>query len=152
MSTSSLIPFSDVTTWCAEQGLHALAVIDNPGALDPNSLDTMLSDGVGDMQWLDNHRELRLQPDRFFPGLQRIVCVAMPYQPELPEEQNLKRARYAAGKDYHNVLRKKLIAVAKNIKDENGEPYLSRAAVDSAPLSERQIAEQAGLGWLGKMR
>ena len=57
-------------------------------------------------------------------------------------------ARYAAGKDYHNVFRKKLAQLGKKIVADTGGQ--SRATVDSAPLDERQVAERAGLGWRGK--
>jgi epoxyqueuosine reductase len=62
----------------------------------------------------------------------------------------LQRARYAAGKDYHHVLRTKLGRIGVLLGQRCGSPSKGRAAVDSAPLNERTLAYMAGLGWLGR--
>jgi epoxyqueuosine reductase len=143
------IPFDVVRKCCAEQGLTALASLIPPEKLDASGLDRMLEDGVGDMTWLAEHRELRLRPTALLPTATRLLSVALSYQPE-PGHGELKRARYAAGKDYHNLLRSKLAAVGDAFNKRYQATWASRAVVDSAPLNERTLAQQAGLGWLGK--
>lgn len=112
----------------------------------------MIADGIGDMAWMSAHRRLRLHPGELLPGAERLLAAALPYQPNLPEsgDGRLKRARYAAGIDYHRLLRRKLAEVAKSLLAPDGGPYPSRAFVDSAPLMERTLAEKAGLGWIGR--
>lgn len=143
------IPFALVRECCAEQGLTALASLIPPEKLDAEGLDRMLADGVGDMTWLAEHRELRLRPTALLPTATRLLSVALSYQPE-PGCGDLKRARYAAGKDYHNLLRAKLASVGDALNRRFQANWLSRAVVDSAPLNERTLARMAGLGWLGK--
>ena len=146
------VPFSLVQQACTEQGLEAVAVSPLPGELDQAGLDRILADGVGDMEYLRRNRALYLRPNSMLPEARGLLAVTLPYQPDLPEvsDGSLKRARYAAGADYHKLLRRKLADVAKSLLDPDGKPYPSRAFVDSAPLMERTLAQKAGLGWIGK--
>ncbi len=130
---------------CTAHGLVSLAVIDDPGVLPDTGLKNLLSDGVGDMEWLARHQDIRLQPSLLLPDLQRILLVALPYSPEA-DSNDIKRARYAAGKDYHKLLRKKLTQIGATLC----AGYEYRATVDSAPVNERQLAVLAGIGWIGK--
>ena len=143
------IPFSDLTAWCADEGLSALAVIAAPAELDPAGFDQLLADGVGDMDWLPLTRDLRLRPTAMLPGAPSLLAVAMPYQADARCGE-LKRARYVAGKDYHALLREKLGRVARRIAARREPIWATRAAVDSAPLNERTLARLAGLGWIGR--
>jgi epoxyqueuosine reductase len=104
------------------------------------------------MAYQRRHRHLRLNPDELCPGSRSLVVVLFPYQPDLPEwsEGSIRRARYAAGADYHKLLRRKLASVGDELRDTDGAPYAHRACVDSAPLLERTIARRAGLGWIGR--
>jgi len=102
------------------------------------------------------HGELRCRPDQLHPGTIRVISVRMDYLPEsasfaasleLPEQGYI--SRYAVGRDYHKLLRKRLSKLGKQIEQAiQGLSY--RPFVDSAPILERPLAEQAGLGWVGK--
>lgn len=134
----------------AEHGMAAAAVLAVPGELPAEGLDTMLKLGVGDMTYMHDHRSLRLNPRTFFPPARSIIAAVMDYSPSPGDEQQngaIKRARYARGKDYHNVFRKQLRKAVRSLLPED-VPY--RIAVDSAPVLERTLAARAGLGWIGK--
>jgi len=75
----------------------------------------------------------------------------MNYFPEeaLPEPDNYRIAKYAYGRDYHDVIRAKLNQLTAELKAKAGD-FQSRAFTDSAPVLERSWAEKAGLGWIGK--
>lgn len=144
------VPFTVVQELCAAEGLHALGVLAPvPQTLPPDGLEHMLSDGIGDMTWLSNTRTQRLRPTTMQKTAQALVTVALPYQPEARCGE-LKRARYAAGKDYHNPLRAKLGRIGLALAKRYQQPWKARAAVDSAPLNERTLAHLAGLGWIGR--
>jgi epoxyqueuosine reductase len=152
--TEPKISFARVSRLCMSSGITAEAVIPVPAELDPTGLDRMLDDGVGDMKFMRRHRRLRLNPGELAPGSSAVLAATLAYQPELTEEKSgsetLKRARYAAGRDYHRLFRATLSRVGRQLLDRDGAPYPYRACVDSAPLLERTLAQQAGLGWLGK--
>jgi epoxyqueuosine reductase len=143
------IPFSRTRKLCEEEGIFSLAIIAPPAELDPTGLDNLLSDGVGDMQFLAEHRELLLHPAQMLPGCRAIIVASIAYSPE-QSKGKFRRARYAAGKDYHRIIRKKLSKIGSRLLDENGDSYPSRATTDSAPVMERTLAKTAGLGWHGK--
>jgi epoxyqueuosine reductase len=146
----ALIRFAEITARCAQEGLHALAVLAPPPAtLDARGLDGMLRDGIGDMAWLERTRTARLHPTTMLPSARAILLAALPYQAS-DRCGSLKRARYAAGKDYHNIFRAKLARVGDAMAKAHQVDWDTRAAVDSAPLNERTLARLAGLGWIGR--
>ena len=146
-----VIDLVQVRKWASQAGLTDLATMSVPAQLDPASLTQMLADGVGDMTWLKKHRDLRLAPQKFWPAAQSLVVATHAYQPEPLLADGLQQARYAAGKDYHGLFRKKLSRLGQAIDQSAGLPRgSSRAVVDSAPVDERRLALLAGLGWLGK--
>jgi epoxyqueuosine reductase len=151
-ATTTMVPFSAISVACAAEGLVALATMAVPAALDPAGYERLLADGVGDMDWLRHFPEKRLNPGFLKPGATSLLVVALDYQPT-PADGALRRARYAAGKDYHNILRPKLGRVGRALEILAG-PGASvddhRATVDSAPLNERTLAAMAGLGWIGR--
>lgn len=106
----------------------------------------------GQMAYLANHFDKRLDPTKLVEGAKTVVSLIYNYFPEstLPEDPtNLKIAKYAYGKDYHFVIKDKLKTLLQNLQKEIGE-IGGRAFVDSAPVMERQWAQKAGLGWTGK--
>jgi epoxyqueuosine reductase len=146
MTTPTVIPFPVVAAACAHEGLTALAVLaPPPQLLAGDALALMLEDGVGDLGWLSGQQDLRLRPTAMMPTAQAILCVAWDYQPT-PGDGTLRRARYAAGKDYHVILRHKLHRAGTTC----APGHRLRAVVDSAPLNERTLARLAGLGWIGR--
>ena len=117
-------------------------------------LDQWLSNGFhGNMGYMENHKAMRLDPTLLVPGAKSVICLAYNYFPETtPLQQNNTTpqiAKYAWGDDYHHVIKDKLIKLIDRIKTLN-PAFEARAFVDSAPVMERQWAERAGLGWIGK--
>ncbi len=106
----------------------------------------------GQMEWMERHKALRKDMRKFFPEAKSIIMVALNYYTpfEIKDSPHTaKISRYAWGRDYHKILRKKLKTLFNQIKEfmprVNG-----RIFVDSAPVMEKQWAVEAGLGWQGK--
>jgi epoxyqueuosine reductase len=111
----------------------------------------------GEMQYMSRHGRRRARPAELVPGTVRVISVRMDYLPPAaaPAEQVLANtelgyvSRYALGRDYHKVLRARLAKLAESITAHcAGTTY--RVYVDSAPLLEKALARNAGLGWIGK--
>lgn len=112
----------------------------------------LLQKAHGEMGYLANHFEIRLDPKRLVEDAQTVICLAFNYYPEnetLSKQGTFKIARYAYGEDYHDVLRKKLKELLQFLVD-NSKNLNGRVFVDSAPIMERVWAKKAGLGWVGK--
>jgi len=106
----------------------------------------------GEMAYLANHFDKRLDPTKLVDGAKTVVSLAYNYFPKstLPEDKDdIKLAKYAYGEDYHVVIREKLNSLLETLREEIGE-INGRAFVDSAPVMERQWAQKAGIGWIGK--
>lgn len=117
---------------------------------DGEHLDGWLAAGMhGDMRWMENHRELRTDSSQLHPGARTVVALAAPYSPP-PASMRRGVSAYAWGDDYHEVLRARMRSLAAFIAAECGADVNPRPAVDSAPLLERRVAVEAGIGWLGK--
>ncbi|MFT7054915.1 MAG: epoxyqueuosine reductase [Roseivirga sp.] len=117
-------------------------------------LESWLKNGNhGNMGYMENHFDKRLDPSKLVPGAKSVVSLLFNYYPEkdLAEEhpENLKLAKYAYGEDYHFVIKDRLKTFMSILKEEIGEVE-GRVFVDSAPVMERQWAEKGGLGWVGK--
>lgn len=109
----------------------------------------MIADGLGDLDWLAGDRHLRLDGRGLLPTARSLLCVAWHYDRPV-DGGGLRRAAYAAGKDYHVLLRPKLGRVGTALNARYGMTWRHRACVDSAPLNERTLARMAGLGWIGR--
>ena len=103
----------------------------------------------GEMSYMENHFDMRLDPRKLVPGARSVVSLLYNYTPEEPLDGEYKISRYAYGRDYHKVIRKKLKQLLRVLKEEVGE-INGRVFVDSAPVMERPWAAKAGLGWIGK--
>jgi epoxyqueuosine reductase len=110
----------------------------------------------GEMDYMAAHGSKRSHPDELVPGTLRVVSLRMDYLPgdtqmaqRLGQPEKAYVSRYALGRDYHKLIRKRLQQLAERIQLQIG-PFGYRAFVDSAPVLEKAIAEQAGLGWIGK--
>ncbi|TRX50898.1 tRNA epoxyqueuosine(34) reductase QueG [Fulvivirga sp. M361] len=105
----------------------------------------------GEMAYMANHFDKRLDPTQLVPGAQSVVSLAYNYFPkqDLAKKDHFKIAKYAYGKDYHFVIKDKLKAFLNILTEQIGE-INGRAFVDSAPVMERQWAQKSGLGWIGK--
>jgi epoxyqueuosine reductase len=103
----------------------------------------------GDMAYLQNHFDKRMDPTLLVDGCQSVVVVALNYYPPTPSRHVPKVARFAYGKDYHDFIREKLRNLLKTLRTEDPS-VKGRAFCDSAPILERYWAQEAGLGWIGK--
>lgn len=113
-------------------------------------LRTWLSEGRhGEMDYLARNLDVRLDPRRLVEGAQTVVAVALNYFPESPlSPDGYRLARYAYGKDYHDVVRWKLRELMQALA--LAEPTDGRPFCDTAPIDERYWAWRCGLGWIGK--
>lgn len=104
---------------------------------------------AGEMHYLHRSLEFRQSVEAVLPGAKSVVMVGLNYAPPAYEIlDNPRIARYARGRDYHRVIRRRLRPVADWIEQRYGGK--TRIATDSAPLLERDLAHRAGLGWFGK--
>lgn len=112
---------------------------------------------AGDMTWMTQHGQKRSRPDELVPGTIRIISVRMDYlhsqftaaDSVLADPLLGYVSRYALGRDYHKLMRKRLQKLADKIQESIGE-FSYRVFVDSAPVLEKPVAQKAGLGWIGK--
>ena len=118
---------------------------------DARRLEAWLTKGMhGKMQYMENHFDLRIDPTQLVPGAKSVITLLMNYYPEAQQAPaSPKIAKYAYGKDYHEVIREKLKDLLQKIRTEIGE-INGRGFVDSAPVLERSWAIRSGLGWVGK--
>ena len=118
---------------------------------DARRLENWLQKGFqGSMSYMENHFDLRIDPTKLVPGARSVITLLLNYYPEEQQSENApKIARYAFGKDYHEVIRAKLHALLSLVKEHIGEVN-GRGFVDSAPVLERAWAVRSGLGWVGK--
>ena len=104
---------------------------------------------AGTMGYLERRLEERLDPARVLPGARSTLCVALNYyQGEPPDPSWRPVARYAWGRDYHDVIGPRLERLAGYLAEAAGAR--SRGYVDTGPVLERDLAARAGLGWIGK--
>ena len=110
----------------------------------------------GSMEWMARHGALRARPSELLPGTIRVISVGLDYGKDpdaawanLREHERAYVARYALGRDYHKLMRNRLARLAETVQAEIG-PFGHRAFTDSAPVLERALARNAGLGWIGK--
>ncbi|MCW4453889.1 tRNA epoxyqueuosine(34) reductase QueG [Flavobacterium sp. MXW15] len=125
---------------------------------DEAHLRDWLAQGLyGTMDWMARHGDMRARPAELLPGTLRVISVGLDYGHKddadawatLAAGERAYVARYALGRDYHKLMRNRLQKLAERIAAEIG-PFGYRAFVDSAPVLERALARNAGLGWIGK--
>ncbi len=133
-----------------------IAGVDLPG--DEARLERWLAEGRhGEMTYMARHGRRRSRPAELLPGTLRVICVRMdcfapdaaPALEVLEDPERAYIARYALGRDYHHVVRRRLQKLADGLVAEIG-PFGYRAFVDSGPVLEKPLARDAGLGWIGK--
>ena len=177
-----------IQQWGRELGFQQVGITDTNLSAEEPRLKAWLEKGYhGDMAWMGAHGNMRSRPDELLPGSLRVISARLDYLPaDTDQIKTLKSpeqayvSRYALGRDYHKLIRKRLSQLAKKIEQaamhlddwpppqamssrepsdniiNNLEPSGSanrisqRAFVDSAPVMERPLAAKAGLGWIGK--
>ena len=147
-----------IDRWACELGFESLGISDGQLTQAESHLLEWLGRGYhGTMAYMSRHGSARTRPHELVPGTIRIISVRMDYRPEdvetslagLADLRNGYVARYAVGRDYHRLMRRRLQRLADRITDAIG-PFLYRAFTDSAPVMEKPLASNAGLGWIGK--
>ncbi|MEM9657587.1 MAG: tRNA epoxyqueuosine(34) reductase QueG, partial [Planctomycetota bacterium] len=119
-----------------------------------NRLDEWLARGyAGEMHYLEERREAYGHPRHVLEGVRSLIMLTLPYggaDPSPAPPGTGRVARYAWGDaDYHDLARKRLHALADYLRELSPESR-TRGVVDTAPLLEREFAQLAGLGWIGK--
>lgn len=148
---------SSIKDWGRELGFQQVGISGLALGEHEQHLQRWLDAGYhGEMDYMGAHGSKRWRPDELVPGTLRVVSVRMDYLPgdtrmaeRLADPNAAYISRYALGRDYHKLVRKRLQHLAERITAVIGA-FGYRAFVDSAPVLEKAIAEQAGLGWIGK--
>ncbi|MEE1925107.1 tRNA epoxyqueuosine(34) reductase QueG [Pseudomonas sp. 148P] len=146
-----------IKEWGRELGFAHVGIAGVDLAEHEQHLERWLAAGYhGEMDYMGAHGSKRSHPDELVPGTVRVVSLRMDYLPgdtqmaqRLAQPEQAYISRYALGRDYHKLVRKRVQHLAERIQKEIG-PFGFRAFVDSAPVLEKAIAQQAGLGWIGK--
>jgi epoxyqueuosine reductase len=149
---------SDIRAWGEELGFGAIGIARAALPDDEAWLKRWLALGRhGEMAWMARHGTRRSRPAELVPGTLTVIAARMDYLPPgtaapesvLAEPTLAYISRYALGRDYHKVLRNRLQRLAERIEAAVG-PFGYRVFTDSAPLLEKALARDAGLGWIGK--
>jgi epoxyqueuosine reductase len=144
--------------WSQELGFQRVAIARIKLEADYQRLDDWLARGLhGSMSYLERNRSKRRDPRELVDGTLSVISVRVDYlrQPVqaalelLDQPETAYISRYALGRDYHKTLRSRLAQLARRLQDLVG-PFGYRAFTDSAPILERALARNAGLGWIGK--
>ena len=152
-----------IKQWGQELGFQQIGITDTDLSGAETHLQAWLASHFhGEMDYMQRHGVKRSRPGELHAGTIRIISVRMDYLPEPPLAMKQALAdpsaayisRYALGRDYHKLMRKRLQKLVDKIQaatasSANSSPAM-RAFVDSAPVLEKAIAEKAGLGWIGK--
>ena len=149
---------ANIKRWGRELGFQQVGITDTDLSRAEGRLAQWLAKGYhGEMDYMARHGHKRSRPGELEPGTLRVISLRMDYLPPsgadprrvLEDPQLGYVSRYALGRDYHKVLRKRLQKLAERIEAAIG-PFGYRAFSDSAPVLEKPLAEKAGLGWIGK--
>ena len=147
-----------IKTWGRELGFQQIGITDIALSEHETRLLNWLAAGFhGAMDYMARHGVQRSRPAELIPGTVRVIAARMDYLPPVAadpwavlNQRDLGYvSRYALGRDYHKVLRRRLQRLAERIAATIG-PFGYRVFVDSAPVLEKALAEKAGLGWIGK--
>ncbi|MFP8966049.1 tRNA epoxyqueuosine(34) reductase QueG [Pokkaliibacter sp. CJK22405] len=147
----------EIRAWSEELGFQDMGVSSVHLGDHPEAMERWINAGYhGEMDYLERNHELRSHPEQLVAGTLSILSFRMDYLPAETESVKILNSpdkayisRYALGRDYHKLIRKRLTQLGKRIEERLGA-FGYRAFVDSAPVMERPVAEQAGLGWVGK--
>ncbi|MDP2716400.1 tRNA epoxyqueuosine(34) reductase QueG [Rheinheimera sp.] len=157
MTTDYAALAQQIKQWAKELGFAQLGItgVSLPDA--ERQLQKWLAAGYhGEMDYMASHGMLRARPAELLPGTLRVLSVRMDYLPQgagfatnLADPTQAYISRYALGRDYHKLIRNRLKQLGERINQQVAELGY-RPFTDSAPVMERPLAQQAGLGWVGK--
>lgn len=151
---------AEIEQWADELGFQQVGITDTDLSVEQPRFEQWLAEGHhGSMDWLAQNADKRLQPSLLVPDACRVISVRLNYLPGDTQQIRVLKSpstayvsRYALGRDYHKLIRRRLATLAEKIR-ARAEPWMSasqRPFVDSAPVLERPLAQKAGLGWVGK--
>lgn len=147
-----------IKRWGHELGFNQVGITDIHLEKAEAHLNSWLNKGFhGEMGFMKKHGTARTRPGELIPGTTRVISLRMDYLPEqqqnaLDQQAQPAKAfvsRYALGRDYHKLIRKRLQKLAHQIEQVTESSHY-RVFTDSAPVMEKALAEKAGLGWIGK--
>jgi len=148
---------NDIKAWGEELGFQQIGITDTDLSAYSERFQRWLDQNLhGEMKYMENHGAKRWQPGELIPGTIRVISARMDYLPPDTKAMHVLRdnkkayvSRYALGRDYHRLMRKRLESLAQRINQQIAS-HGYRAFCDSAPVLEKPLAEKAGLGWIGK--
>ena len=149
---------NNIKHWGKELGFQHVGFCDTRLKEAESHLLNWLKAGYhGNMEYMERHGSKRSRPDELEPGTISVISVRMDYLPAeddnpehiLSNPEQAYVARYALGRDYHKLIRRRLQKLATRIETEIGN-FGYRVFTDSAPVLEKALAEKSGLGWIGK--
>lgn len=147
-----------IKQWGQDLGFQQIGITDTDLSQAERHLHAWLDKGFhGEMDYMQRYGLKRSRPELLEPGTLRVIAARMDYLPETRQQMHavlnepIKAyiSRYALGRDYHKLLRKRLQQLASKIENTVGA-FGYRVFCDSAPVLEKALAEKAGLGWIGK--
>ncbi len=147
-----------IKQWSQELGFSDVGVSDTDLSQAQSHLNVWLKKGYhGQMDFMHKHGSKRTHPEQLVENTLRVISLrfdysyktVIPYEHVLKQPQKAAISRYALGRDYHKLIRKRLKQLAEKIKQEVAN-FNYRVFTDSAPVMEKALAEKAGLGWIGK--
>ncbi len=147
-----------IKAWGRELGFQQIGITDTDlGTAEAHLTDWLQAGYHGTMDYMARHGTRRSRPAELVSGTRSVISARLDYLPESPvisaqvlgDPATAFISRYALGRDYHKVLRRRLQRLAERITTLIG-PFGYRVFVDSAPVLEKPLAQRAGLGWIGK--
>ncbi|NRB37268.1 MAG: tRNA epoxyqueuosine(34) reductase QueG [Pseudomonadales bacterium] len=152
---------NNIQQWSLDAGFQQMLITDvNLQDYQQYYQDWLDNQYHGDMSYMQRNVDKRLQPALLHEGTLRCISFRMDYLPDsqsrilmedlLQQPDKAYISRYALGRDYHKLIRKRLSVLANKIQQQVEQTLNQRAFVDSAPVLERALAEKAGMGWIGK--
>ncbi len=145
-----------IKDWAQDLGFQQAGITDiDLSRYEERFLNWLKQKFHGEMQYMEAHGSKRYRPEELIPGTISVISLRIDYmtapamQAVLEDPTKAYLARYALGRDYHRLIRKRLQLLADRLTQAIG-PFGYRVFADSAPVLEKPLAEKAGLGWMGK--
>ena len=148
---------AQIGAWARELGFADAGIAELRLGEDLAHLERWLAEGRhGGMEFMQRHLNLRANPSELRPGTLSVISARLDYRPQAEAAERVLRdgdkayiSRYALGRDYHRLMRARLLKLAQRLEQAIG-PHGYRVLTDSAPVLEKALARNAHLGWIGK--
>jgi epoxyqueuosine reductase len=148
----------NIRVWAHQLGFQAVGITDTDlASVETGLLDWLARGFHGEMDYMAKHGVKRSRPADLVPGTVRVISLRMNYlSPDTQDSERVLQqgerafiSRYALGRDYHKLIRRRLAQLAEKIQLAASE-FDGRVFTDSAPVLEVELAGKAGIGWRGK--